>query len=66
MLPCEGSGGKELNLSKNEIIWKGWSSAPNWEVQGAPGMAETLGDPHKGWCWLDFLLPNLIWDSHSG
>lgn len=66
---CEWSGGKELNLSENEIIWRGWSSpfnaSPDWNMLGSPGMAETPGDPHGGWCWLDFFLPTLSWNKHS-
>lgn len=29
------------------------------------GMAETPGDPHEGWSWLDFFLPSLSWNKHS-
>lgn len=42
-----------------------FDASPNWNMQGAPGMAEKPGIPHEEWCWLDFFLPSLSWNKHS-
>lgn len=49
----------------------GWARAlpfnvsSNWNMQGAPGMAETPGNSHEWWCWLEFFLPSLNWNEHA-
>lgn len=55
----EGAGGKELNLSKKQIFWKGWSSA--LQCFPKPGHASW-----KPWEWLLHLRVLVEGCSRSG